>query len=379
MGIAIGMLVFSCHSLYAADNPKAVQEREYPFPPALVETALRQMGAYTGARLPTLEGFIKTDRAQLPKYERPYYEFKIELVPAATDHTLLRVKASVSAWYPDPEGRQSGYVAYESNGRLESDLLDRLGDFLTSNKGTITTDQEELTRRLAAVRQEHLDAERRIADLEKQLLAPRSKIEKGNSAEFVSVTKSRVPVLSSPEDIASQILRAQFEDEFEVLEHRGTWLRVRLDDARTGWIRASQVRSSPPLVADSASSSSAAPADMEGFTVIRQTDATFSGDWSRLHGKRALYIWARPEGSALNTVATKKLRFTQAIFRERYREVSHNSQSSVEGFVVIFLDQKGGVAAASLDDVGLWTGGSLTTPVFLKKCSFDPRSAFGSP
>jgi hypothetical protein len=379
MGIAIGILVVACPYLYAADNPRATQEREYPFPLALVETALRQMGAYTGARLPALEGFIKTERAQLPKYERPYYEFKIELVPAATDHTLVRVKANLSAWYSDPEGRQSGYQAYESNGRLESDLLDRLGDFLTNNKSTIATDQEQLARRLAAVRQQRLDAERRIADLEKQLQAPRPKIEQADPVEFVSVAKSRVPLLSAPEDRAPQILRAQFEDEFEVLEHRGTWLRVKLDDARTGWIRASQVRSNPPVVADSSTSPSEAQAGMEGFTIIRQTDATFSGDWSRLHGKRALYVWARPEGSALNTVATKKLRFTQAIFRERSREASHNSQSSVEGIVVIFLDQKGGVAAASLDDIGLWTDGSLATPAFLKKCSFDPPSAFGSP
>jgi hypothetical protein len=379
MGIALGILVVACAPIYGADSPSTTQEREYPFPIALVEAALRQMGAYTGARLPTLEGFIKTEKAQLPKYERPYYEFKIELAPAAKDHTLVRVKANVSAWYSDPEGRQSGYQAYESNGRLESDLLDRLGDFLTNNKTTIATDQEQLARRLAVVRQQRLDAEQRIADLEKRLQAPRPKTGQDDPAEFVSVSKSRVPVLGAPNDHAPELLRAQFEDEFEVLEHRGLWLRVKLDDARAGWIRASQVRLIPPAMADGPASLGETSAGMEGFTVIRQTEATFSGDWIRLQGKRALYVWARPEGSALNTVAAKKLGFTKAIFRERYREVSHNSQSSVEGIVVIFLDQKGGVAAASLDDVGLWTGGALTTPVFLTKCSFDPRSAFGSP
>jgi hypothetical protein len=93
-----------------------------------------------------------------------------------------------------------------------------------------------------------------------------------------------------------------------------------------------------------------------------------------LKGKEALYIWARPEGSALHT-AGSKLRFAESIFRERYREALHNSQNSVAGIVVIFLDQRGGVAAA-LEDIAHWADGSLTQPAFLKKCSLDPPGAF---
>jgi len=44
--------------------------------------------------------------------------------------------------------------------------------------------------------------------------------------------------------------------------------------------------------------------------------------------------------------------------------------------VVIFLDQQGGVAAASLDDIRLFADGSLSQEAFLKKCSFDPPSSF---
>ncbi len=94
-----------------------------------------------------------------------------------------------------------------------------------------------------------------------------------------------------------------------------------------------------------------------------------------MKGKQALYIWARPEGSVLNE-AGSKLRFAESIFKERYREASHNSQNSVAGIVVIFLDQRGGVAAAALEDIGHWADGTLTQPAFLKKCSLDPPGAF---
>jgi len=70
------------------------------------------------------------------------------------------------------------------------------------------------------------------------------------------------------------------------------------------------------------------------------------------------------------------LRFAETIFKERYREASHNSQNSVAGIVVIFLDQRGGVAAAALEDIGHWADGTLSQASFLKKCSLDPPGAF---
>ena len=118
------------------------------------------------------------------------------------------------------------------------------------------------------------------------------------------------------------------------------------------------------------------PASVDGFTIVREASSPFSGDWIRLKGKQALYVWVRPAGSIPNMAAGKKLRFAEAIFVERYREASHNSRNSVEGIVVIFLDQRGGVAAATLEDIGHWAEGSLTHPAFLKKCSLDPPGAF---
>jgi hypothetical protein len=114
--------------------------------------------------------------------------------------------------------------------------------------------------------------------------------------------------------------------------------------------------------------------ELQGFTIIREAPDIFSGDWPQLKGKQTLYIWAKPEGSVPNA-AGSKLHFAENIFRERSREAVHNSQSSVGGIVVIFLDQPAGVAAATLEDIAHWTDGTLTLAAFLKKCSLDPPCA----
>ena len=362
----IGLVILAAYA-DAQDAPRT-QERDFSYPSTVIETALRQLDAYTGSRLPSLDGFIKTERSQLPHYRRPYYEYKIELASAPSDHTLVKVKANVSAWYEDPDGHQSGYQTLESNGRLESDLLDRLADYLANNGSKIITDSQELARRIEGVRRQRAEAERRVAELEKQMqgLAAKSQSDPG---EYVSAPKASIAILSAPQERAAVLVRTQAEDEFEVLEHRGPWLRVQLQDSQSGWVKSALMKS------NAATPQASSSAKLQGFNIIREVPSTFSGDWPRLKGKEALYIWARPEGSALNT-AGSKLRFAESIFRERYREASHNSQNSVAGVVVIFLDQRGGVAAAALDDIAHWADGTLAQAAFLKKCSLDPPGAF---
>src|ERR1700730_9963633 len=74
-----------------------------------------------------------------------------------------------------------------------------------------------------------------------------------------------------------------------------------------------------------------------------------------------------------------KLQLEEHIFRERDRETAYDSRNSVAGVVVIFLDQRGGVAAASLEDIRFWAEGRLTSTAFIKNCSLDPPGAFGNP
>ena len=353
-------------TLPAQEISKGTQERQYAASSATIKAALEQLGAYRGSRLPTLEGFIQTERIELDHYQRPYYEFKVDLVPSASDQTLVRVKANVSAWYADPKEAQSAYHSFESNGRLENDLLDRLSEYLNKHKAT-SADADSLTKQIAAVRQQRLEVERHIAEREKQPQPPPST---GGLAQYVALSKPRV--FSTPDEHSSILLRAQSEDEFEVLERRGAWVRLGLGDNRSGWVKSSQVLPTPPTPA----TASVVRDEATAFTVIREVSSSFSGEWPRLKGKKVLYIWARPEGSSLNVKAGKKLRFAQATFSERYRQAVHGSQVSPEGIVVIFLDQQGGVAAATLADIGLWVEGTITEPAFLSRCSLDPSSAF---
>jgi len=352
-------------------------EREYPFPISAVETSLHDLGAYQGARLPTLDGFVAVDQSKLPQFERPYYEFKIEVVPVTAERTVVRLKANVSAWYQDPQGTQSGYQSFPSNGRLENDLLDRLSDYLANNRSKLITDANALTRRLAEVHLQRVNVEDRVAVLEKQLEDLRQTRRNGDHVEYVSVLKSQVAVLSAPEEHASVLLKAGAEDEFEVLEHRDAWFRVALAGG-SGWVRKSQVRL---VAASSPAAAQTGPASSEndaagGYNVVHENVTEFSGEWASLKGKNALYLWARPVGASFNTSAPGRLRFAQNVFRERYREAAHSSQRNFDGVVIIFLDQGGGVAAADLTDIGLWVDGALTEPAFLKKCSLDPTAQF---
>lgn len=350
-------------------NLKA-QEREYPFPLAAVQAALQNVGGYGGNRLPSLEGFIKLEGVRIEQFQRPYYEYRIDLESPAPNRTLVRVKANVSAWYAAADETNSGYQALESNGRLESDLLDALSEYLKDK----SADPSSLATRIAEVRQQRLDAEHRVAELQQQLRNLQAAKADLPPAEFVSVKRPATPILAAPAARASVVLRAQPEDDFEVLERRALWLRVALEESHSGWVKQSQVQASR-----AATTPEARPAvGASGFTIIREVPSDFSGDWSRLKGKKALYIWARPQGSSLN-LSGDKLQFAQSVFMERYRHVAQDAQNPWAGIVVIFLDQKGGVAAASLDDIRLWASGSLTRQAFFKRCSMDPASAFTLP
>ena len=356
-------------SLSVAQETGGKHEREYPFSAAAVKAALKNIGAYDDLRLPTLEGFIKLEGVHLEDLTRPFCQFKIELVSTTPDKTLVRVKANVTAWQGTQGDKDAGYLSLESNGHLEADLLDRLNDYLQDKPADATA----MTQRIAVLHAQRLEAERHLAELEEQLRNLQSPTTQSADSEFVTVDKPRVSVLSAPADNSSVVVRAQRDDEFQVLAHRGEWLQVSLEGSRTGWIRRSLVQSNLAAGSGSLAQTKAVPTD--SFTIIREMPSDFSGDWGPLKGKRALYVWARPQGSTLNETGDK-LRFAQSVFMERYRQASHSSQDPWAGIVVIFLDQRGGVAAASIDDIRQWDDGLLTQQAFLKRCSLDPPTAF---
>jgi len=105
--------------------------RSYAKPKNEVEQALKDLQAYSGQKLPILDGFVAPGAKPIERYERGFYQFTIELLPGDEGVTIVRLSAKVTAWYADRDVAKSGYEVLVSNGRLELDLLDRLQEKLT--------------------------------------------------------------------------------------------------------------------------------------------------------------------------------------------------------------------------------------------------------
>src|SRR5206468_1152919 len=83
--------------------------------------------------LPVLDGFVVASGRSLQTYKRPYYQCTVHVVPAASGGSSVRINAKITAWNSDPA--HSGYEVLQSNGRIESDLLDRLQESLAESSG----------------------------------------------------------------------------------------------------------------------------------------------------------------------------------------------------------------------------------------------------
>jgi len=385
-------------------------ERTYSSSQGEVEKALRDLGAYSGARLPALEGFVASFPATAGRFERPYYQFQIELVRLAPERTLVRLTAKITAWYADSEPSRSGYHTLPSNGRLEMDLFDRIDDYLKKKGFDLPTKPElsstakpttlndaialsppaarppksspanapttvaSLNEEIARVRSQREAAERRLAQLSAEVKeleeTLRSQVSPSNLA---SIKASRAAFHDRPTDMAHIVLWAEAEDEFEILEDRGDWVKVSFGTDAQGWVRSSQLR----LAADKGNAAAArSPEDELGFVVTREEVSLFSGEWPELKGKQALFIWTRPSAEIPKGIlGQRQLAYAKRIFADRYLQASH-SQQPFAGVVVVFLGPRGGVAANTLAHIRRWRDGLLPDAEFLKRCSLDPPEAF---
>ncbi len=104
-------------------------QRSFQESKTTVEIALSGLRSSLAGHLPALEGFAQPGEHPLDRYQRGYYQTRVQVSPTASGGSLVRVSTKVTAWYNDPAGR-SGYQLLRSNGRLEADLLDQLADEL---------------------------------------------------------------------------------------------------------------------------------------------------------------------------------------------------------------------------------------------------------
>jgi hypothetical protein len=116
----------------ATEGQSAALGRTYAVGEDDLKKALQKLGAFDDAALPALEGFAALGVDAAPRYDRPYYRFRVAFEAAGAGRITVRMEAVVTARFTDPAGSRPEYRSVPSNGRLETDLFDRLDDFMRS-------------------------------------------------------------------------------------------------------------------------------------------------------------------------------------------------------------------------------------------------------
>jgi hypothetical protein len=365
--VAIFVLA-ACLIAVAQDAPSAF-EREYDHPADDVRQALQSLRAQDSRRLSTVYGFV-TNNLAIGTYDRPYYEFESEIVPRNAERTMLRVKARITAYYSDPAHSMQEYRTLTSNGRLEREFLERVGAYLVRADA-------DLDGHLMSLHKMVDDLTAKTDTLQKQrddLVAQNKRLEdvlqsQAQDPDYVTVTRSGTEVLDHPASGSHTLISTQRDDLFEVVFQRQGWVEVKVGPSSNGWLPESNVKKLPN---ESQTALQDALKDKPAsFVVTREMITSFMGDWTSLQGKKALFLWAQPVGLS-HRDTKEKLGYAKSVFADRYRQAVH-SEVEYSGLVIIFLgpEQNSGVAAARLDDIGLWLDGRMPESEFLHRCSLD--------
>ena len=375
-------------------------ERNLPVSKAQLEKVLHQLPAYPGGKLPILEGFVSPDKVQsLDHYKRAYYEYVLQAKPLGSNQVDVRVSAKITAWFAGENAARSGYRVLPSNGRLESDLFDRLEEALNLKSAATDTpggsspalpDAPGSSPRAASPfatspsslpsrsRPQQLSAqeERRLERLREQKRNLEEILQQQTRPDnLASVRVSQTPVLAQPIDGAQQIMLADADDEFQVLGRAGEWVHVQISGLSRGWVKASLLEL-PASVGSAPSTDLSAAIDDPTFTQTKQETSTFPGDWEPLRGKKVRIIWVKAGEARDPDSQAHRLDVAKSVFQKTYPELSHNN-SGLAGVVVVFDAQDGGMAAVTLATLEQWNAGHLTDKALWKHCWFDPADAFG--
>ena len=402
-------------------------ERTLAASPAQVEKALKSLQPTSG-RLPLLDGFVAPGNSSLDHYQRGYYQCNVQVSPAPSGGSLVRISAKVTAWYADPDPSKAGYQVLTSNGRIESDLLDRLenavGNKAAANtpppaKATTTRPQAksdasaslisapmpadtvrgepigELKKTapaspfklappagddaVAGLETRKAVTDKHVEDLTKQAKNLEEILRtQGHPTNLVAVRKSNTPVLTSPSEGAKVLFQASAEDEFEILDTNASWVHVRISGLSRGWIRRSNLEmDSAPSGEVAVTEKPPAPAPAANtppFQVENEQIASFPGDWEPLRGKTVKIISVQKAGSA-GTGSHAKQEFARSTFSREYAELTKTSTAAA-GIVLIFDSEDGGMLAATLPVLQQWKAGTLSDEAFWRRCYFDPPEMF---
>ncbi|MFZ0285309.1 MAG: SH3 domain-containing protein [Terriglobales bacterium] len=399
-------------------------ERIFPQSKPVVEAAIRQLQPSTSGRLPVLDGFAIPGEQPLDRFQRAYYQCGVEVTSVPKGGSLVRVSAKITAWYNAPVAAKSGYEVLASNGRLESDLLDRLADALgakttSTAAGSSPAKAPTTFRAKGAAASSASSADLPSAPSFKANAFPGAAtstplatsppgmsgatdrhdqelaIEAKNLQEILhnqsrpdnlaAIRNPRTPVLVSPSEGAKVLFLADAEDEFEILDSNESWVHVRISGLSRGWIRLSNVEmpgSSESVDASSEPPPAAAPpappaaANKAPFQIENEQTASFPGDWDPLRGKMVRIVSIQKAGnSTADTGPQAKLAFVKELLGREYADLTHTS-SIAAGIVVIFDSADGGMVAATRPALEQWKAGKMSDDGLWQKCYFDPPDMF---
>lgn len=402
-------------------------ERTLPQSKTVIERTLKSIQSEMAGRLPVLDGFAQpADGRSLDRYERGYFQATV-IVTSTPNGSMVRIVTKVTAWYEDPTAAHSGYQLLKSNGRLESDLLDRLEEQLAkssaqpanasvasavasapalpspppvSSRPTAKPKQDQA---IAAPEPKFPDTNTTFSSSLKHGLSsaqpgkntPEVNPE-GNSAlqseieslrevlkntahpkNLVAVKKSGTPVVAKPTLTAKPEFLASQHDEFEMLDFNADWVHVKISGLSRGWIWRNSVEM-PEGIPDTASrASSSLPAAADLFQVSHEEVAPFPGDWSPLRNKSVKIISVQKTDENGKSGPQERLEFTKYLLAKSFPEVSKNP-GGLDGVVVIFDSADGGMIATTTATLQDWKAGKLSDAALWHQCFFDPPETFDS-
>ncbi len=400
-------------------------QRAFPQPPATVEKQVKQMQSSSAGHLPALEGFAVSGDRPLDRFHRGYYQCTAHVSATPSGGSMVRVNATITAWYSDPLTAKSGYQVLPSNGRLENDFLDRLQQALDGQASSADSSTRSnvpgsvsprapnppgptlpspphaaVTARstppagspfnlgdpLSLDHASSLATQKAVIDRRAQEQSKEVKglqeilLNQAHPANLVAVRKTDTPVLANPIENAKVLFLAAAEDEFEMLDANPNWVHVRISGLSRGWIRRSSLEMpdadsvQPPI--ESPAESEPAHSDTQPFRALNEQVATFPGNWAPLVGKTVRIVTVQKVADDPATTGPgAKLAFARSVLDREYADLIRTS-SGVAGVVVIFDSEDGGMIAATMPTLREWKAGALSDEALWRRCLFDPREAF---
>ena len=407
-------------------------ERSFPQSKAAIEKTLKKLQPSLAGRLPTLDGFVTPGTRSLESFQRGYYQCSVEVRSNGAGSTV-RVNAKITAWYNDADAAKSGYQVLPSNGRLEGDLLDRLGDAIAGDSAQapsttasaksgqpapsgqpaqktraeaqptiaapvprdsqpiITTKKDSASSpfQMSAPGAPDPATQKAVSDRHSEELEKEAKNleeilrNQAHPNNLAAVKKSGTPVLISPNTGAKPIFMASAEDEFEILDMNATWVHVRVSGLSRGWIMRSNVETpdayetdNKPIESAPMPATSAEAKKGPAFEIENEEMATFPGDWMPLQGKTVAIVSVRKTNEkATDAGQQEKLEFAKSIFERKYAELTKTATTAA-GVVVIFDSADGGMLAATLSVLQTWKTGTLSDDALWRRCYFDPPEMY---